>query len=409
MAATQPAALTPTVKLNPAGQSSAPAKPRFESIDGLRGLACLMVLLYHSCVHFGNIPSPILHLGGLRLTQAHIFAYGYGGVDLFFVLSGFCLAYPIVSRPDRSVDWKQYAINRCRRILPPYWAALMLFGVMSLWLKHHHVLEAAGLGLPSWPGLRQVAYSATLISTSFNSSFWTLPLEWRWYFVLPLLILLWRRIGAFSVLLCLIPISAVSIFLFTPSHLVRLQFLITGLPTFMPLFGLGLWAATLASGRERFVWETSLKKWVVAGVFVTIFTVLFFAPSGSNPTEVGAVRRLLTWGPLCFFLTLAATQEGKIRNILSSRFLVFVGTFSYSLYLTHEPFIRAVSGYALEHHWPVGMLLLTQIIILPALLIGFGYLFFLVAEKPFLRRPVKRAIEAEQALLRAAPKSTTAG
>ena len=41
-------------------------------------------------------------------------------------------------------------------------------------------------------------------------------------------------------------------------------------------------------------------------------------------------------------------------------------------------------------------MLLLQIVVLPTILVGFGYLFFLVAEKPFLRRPVKKAIEAEQ-------------
>ena len=376
---------------------------RFDSIDGLRGLACLMVLLYHGCTHFGDIAWPHLSLGAFPLTQARLFAYGYGGVDLFFVLSGFCLAYPIVSRPDRPVDWKQYAVNRVRRIVPPYWAAMLLFGGLSLWITRHQVQPFAAQHILGWPGARQVVYSLLLVSPSFNSSFWTLPVEWRWYFVLPALIWLWRRIGGAGVLLCLIPISLVSIFM--PSHLARLNFLVTGLPTFMPLFGLGIWAASLAAGRGKQPWERQIVRYAPAGVLATLLIVLAFAPLNSEAiTKKWMLMRLVAWGPFCFFLVLAATREGRIRRFVSWRPLVWVGTFSYSLYLIHEPFLRAAAALILPRHWPLGVLLFLQVLLLPSVMVGLGYLFFLVAEKPFLRRPVKKAIEAEQHGL-AAPKA----
>ena len=377
---------------------------RFDSIDGLRGLACLMVLFYHSCSHFENIAWPHLSLGSFPLTQAHFFAYGYGGVDLFFVLSGFCLAYPIVSRPDRPVSWKQYAVNRVRRIVPPFWAAMLLFGGLSLWITRHQVQPFAAQHILGWPGARQVVYSLLLISTSFNSSFWTLPVEWRWYFVLPALIWLWRRTGGAGILLCLIPISLVSIFM--PSHLARLNFLVTGLPTLLPLFGLGIWAAALASGKQNHLWERPLVRYASVGLLVTLLIVLALAPFNTEAiTKKWMLMRLMTWGPFCFFLVLAATQEGRIRRVVSWRPLVWVGTFSYSLYLIHEPLLRAAAALILPRHWPLGVLLFFQVLLLPSVMVGLGYLFFLVAEKPFLRRPVKKAIEAEQHGL-TAPKST---
>lgn len=370
---------------------------RLESIDGLRGLACLSVLLYHSCVHFGDIGWPRSGFASFPLTQAHLFAYGYGGVDLFFVLSGFCLAYPIVSRPERAVNWKQYAINRVRRIVPPYWAAMLLLACLSLWITHHAVQPFAAQHILDWPGTKQVVYSLLLITSSFNTSFWTLPVEWRWYFVLPVLILHWRRIGAVGVLLCSVLVSLAATFVFMPSHLVSLKFLIGFLPVYLPLFGLGIWAASLAAGRDKFSWERQAVRWAPAGAIAALLLVIAFAPSGEAvfTTKMGLVR-LATWGPFCFFLVLAATQQGRVQRFASWRPLVWVGTFSYSLYLVHEPFLRMSAALILPRHWSMGWVLLLQIIVLPAILIGFSYLFFLVAEKPFLRRPVKKAIEAEQ-------------
>lgn len=307
---------------------AAKVERRFESIDGLRGLACLMVLLYHSCNHFGNIAWPALSLGRFTLTQARLFSYGYGGVDLFFVLSGFCLAYPIVSRPDRAVNWKQYAINRVRRIVPPYWEAMLLFGILSLWIAHRDFQPFAGQQLPGWPGTRQVIYSFLLISDSFNPSFWTLPVEWRWYFVLPVLIWLWRRIGAAGVLSCLILISLLSIFLFMPSHQEHLKFWISNLPTFMPLFGLGIWAASLATGKGKEHREKQVVRWTAVGIIVTLLVVIAFAPFNAPPfNSKWFLLRLVTWGPFCFFLVLAATQEGPIKCLLSCPPLFGLGHF----------------------------------------------------------------------------------
>lgn len=366
---------------------TSPTRPRLDSIDGLRGLACLMVLLYHSCDHFGKAAWPVFRLGPIHLSQVHFFAYGYGGVDLFFVLSGFCLAYPIVSRPERPVNWKQYFVHRVRRILPPYWAALLLFGLASLAIRHWNVEPFASQHIVDWPGARQIAYSALLISTCFNSSFWTLPVEWRWYFLLPALVWLWRRLGAGAVLLCTLPVSLLSISILQPSHQERLEFLLTNLPTFFPLFGLGLWAAALAGQPNRPSWERQIVRLAPWGVAAAAVSVLAYAPLWMSAfTSENALLRLATWGPLCFFLTLAATQEGRIKKWLSWRPLVTLGLFSYSLYLLHEPFLRAAGALILPRHWPAPVQFLFQTALLPAAAIGLAYVFFLLFEKPWLRR-----------------------
>ena len=376
---------------------------RFESIDGLRGLACLMVLLYHSCAHFGRSTWPSVALGPIHFDQARLFAYGFGGVDLFFVLSGFCLAYPIVSRPDRAVDWKQYAINRVRRIIPPYWTAVLLFAVISLFILHYRpeLIVAGHSNELGWPGIHQFIYCLLLVSPAFNSSFWSLPVEWRWYFILPILIWLWRRIGAVGVLLCTIPIGLFSIFVYMPSHQEHLKFWVGLIPMFMPLFGLGIWAASLACKANQ-PWQQSLIRFAPIGMVLATLLVWIYTPLWQTGFSAnGAVLRLVTFGPLCFFAVLAATHDGQIKRWLSWRPLVAVGTFSYSLYLIHEPLISLAAIVVIAKHLPHIVQFVMQVVVLPAIMIGLGYLFFLVAEKPFLRRPVRKAIEAEQVALTA--------
>lgn len=369
---------------------------RLESIDGLRGLACLIVLLYHSCDHFGKSSWPTLNLGLIHITQARLFAYGYGGVDLFFVLSGFCLAYPIMSRSERPVDWKQYAVNRVRRIIPPYWAAVGLFAVLSLFIAHYRPEPIYSQHIIGWPGTHQLIYCLLLVAPAFNSSFWSLPVEWRWYFVLPILIWLWRRIGAVGVLLLTIPISLFSIFVYMPSHQEHLKFLVGFIPMFMPLFGLGIWTASLTSQTKK-PWQYALVRFAPIGVILFAFVVWIYTPIWQTGfSSRGALLRLVTFGPLCFFAVLAATHEGTVKRWLSWRPLVGIGTFSYSLYLIHEPLISLAASVILPRHWPHIVQFSCQVLVLPALMIGLAYLFFLAFEKPFLRRPVKKAIEAEQ-------------
>lgn len=385
------AAEIPTLTAKPAIEGSV---KRLEGIDGLRGLACLLVMFYHSWAHFGHIEGPAFHLGSFRITPLHILGFGYGGVDVFFVLSGFCLAYPIMSRPERPVDWKQYAINRVRRIVPPYWAALFMFGVFAFLIKHYRIEPLLSADLLGWPGVRQVGYSLLLISISFNSSFWTLPVEWRWYFVLPLLILLWRRVGGLALVLFTAVVSILAIEVFQPAHLEKAKFVVSVLPSFLLLFGLGMWSAQITCQKSRLA--ERLVAFTYPGIIIGLILIGIFGMSLNAIGTEKTLPRLFIWGPFAFFLVLAAINDGPVKRLVTWRPLVSVGIFSYSLYLVHEPFLRAVATYVLPRHWPAIWEILFSYVFCPAVLVGFAYLFFLVAEKPFLRRRVKKAIEAEQ-------------
>ncbi len=142
MITTVQTSLTDTIdpkQMPTASTESNRAAPGLHFIDGLRGLAMLMVLLCH-CWIFGGFWVLPLPWGPHTVNAASLFSSGYIGVNLFLVLSGFCLYWPFVKGGARREPtlW-EFAKKRCRRILPPYYVTLALFGapLFLVALRHH--------------------------------------------------------------------------------------------------------------------------------------------------------------------------------------------------------------------------------------------------------------------------------
>lgn len=166
----------------------APKKPpRLPFIDGLRGLALLMVLVYHAWLH--GVGAPILlSLPGFEVDVTAPAFFGFAGVRLFVVLSGFCLTYPL-AHGELRVDLGRFWRRRARRILPPCYVALAVFLLLRA-LAHRptepgdiltHLLLIHNL-FPQW-------------LLSINGAWWTLALEAQFYLVFPLLVASFRMWG----------------------------------------------------------------------------------------------------------------------------------------------------------------------------------------------------------------------
>ena len=112
--------------------------PRMHYIDGLRALAIIIVLLIHCNLNCG-ISKLDVHFAGRTTNLADAFLMGASGVNLFLLLSGFCLYWPFVKRgshPEPTLA--QFAWRLCHRILPPYYVALALFGGLALFQAVSH-------------------------------------------------------------------------------------------------------------------------------------------------------------------------------------------------------------------------------------------------------------------------------
>lgn len=103
-----------------ADHAFAVTKHRFQSIDGLRGLAALLVLFHHS-IHGLSEKS----LGKYLAEFYHLVDFGKYGVELFFVISGFVIFCSLRSVNGLKDGWN-FALRRQIRLDPPYWTVLIL-------------------------------------------------------------------------------------------------------------------------------------------------------------------------------------------------------------------------------------------------------------------------------------------
>lgn len=155
------------------GEATQVRRPRLTHIrelDGIRGIAALMVFFHHVC--FTSIR--LSDWGpGIR-TLYHLSSYGSSGVDLFFVLSGFLITSLLIQDRDSSAYYRNFYWKRALRILPLY--ILCLVGVyLFVPGSHAYVLLAA---------LFVVNFSQVFHVVS-TGPFWTLAIEEQFYLLWP--------------------------------------------------------------------------------------------------------------------------------------------------------------------------------------------------------------------------------
>src|ERR1044071_1569458 len=107
-----------------------PDRKRLRGIDALRGAAALGVVVYHAVVQGPHVlPNNVLQYP-IRLVQS-VSSFGYIGVFLFFVISGFCIhlqwARTKAAGSEPQIRFTAFWKRRIRRLYPPYMIALLLF------------------------------------------------------------------------------------------------------------------------------------------------------------------------------------------------------------------------------------------------------------------------------------------
>ena len=375
---------------------------RLLSIDALRGLAALGVVLYHAIEQTKNpIPQGLLKWPALLIQ--FLSSYGYIGVFLFFVISGFCIHLQWVrSRRDENTAGLRFGAfwkRRIRRLYPPYLIALAIFlliGALTTGLTvSRSFLYDVGMHLLMLHNLDpHTCYS-------INGVFWTLAVEEQLYLAYFLLLFVRTRWG-WGVTLAVCLVSRVIWYLLAQALLSFTGFSVPvaeGAAVHWFTWALGAIAVEAFFGQLRLpAWCRNL--WLGCGLVILGGLMTAYLPSLHNLAIHDSVWLTLhpVWG-LGFFIVVnraVFAEDAWVRQLSMPRvvqLLGWIGIFSYSLYLTHELVVMQSWRFGSWHRFPM---LNTLLLVVPATVTA-AWLFFRFCERPYMRKPspAPRSIERD--------------
>ncbi|MFN2529719.1 MAG: acyltransferase family protein [Pyrinomonadaceae bacterium] len=365
---------------------------RLHSIDALRGIAALGVVFYHVMQPGSLMPSN----NGLRYPVAalqFVSSFGYVGVFLFFVISGFCIhlqwARASAAGEAAHIRFGAFWKRRLRRLYPPYFIALALYVVVSglstgFNISHFFVYDI-------WMHLLMLHNLNPKTCYSINGVFWTLAIEEQLYLAYFLLLFLRTRLGwSRTLLICLV----VRLGWLLLSHFLWLA---TGFGLPVPEAAASHWFtwALGAVGVEAMFGLIRLpgwlkKLWLSAALIIAASAISYSLPLIPKDTWLHNISWFLIhplWGVGFLILVNRAVLAerawvSRFRLPILVSLFATLGVFSYSIYLTHE-LVIIQSWKFVNYTWsPFANALL---VIIPSTII-FAWLYFWFCERPYMRK-----------------------
>lgn len=304
-------------------------RPHMPELDSIRGLAILGVVFYHGLYWAKDMR---LYSAWQRLFLS-LMSSGQFGVNLFFILSGFLITGILLDSRSRHDFYKRFYFRRALRILPAYYATLLilvLFGLMSRGFLYMSLLYSSNLSL-----LFGIAMSYPVL--------WSLAVEEHFYFLWPAAV---RNLSPRSLtwvagfILVLSPICRLSCHL----HAEAVHFVDTGCGFYTWNMADGLALGALIAMNMRKPGFKRRHMWAVTIFLFALGLLVSFAglPFGIT-TRMSAVGEAFQYVPmnlwfgatLCLFLLIGS---GPRKSWVTPRILTFFGEISYGLYLYHMLF-----------------------------------------------------------------------
>lgn len=284
-------------------------KAKIQHIEKLRGISILLVLLFH------------LEIPG--------FQYGYLGVDIFFVISGFLMAmlYGNIATTSEILD---YFYRRCVRILPAYYVVILLASVAGIFMLLPHEIDMlmkqslwSVVLAPNIGFFRDAAYfDYTLFRPLLN--LWSLGVELQFYLLFPLLLIV-ERISR-RLLLLIVCLSFLEYGLFSAIDPRNAFFLLPG----------RIWEFMLGFYASRYL-PAAIAKLRGGGGILLLGLIVFIVTLSAIGYENNFLFTCVVIG-LAYLVVQLGFETGSESGVLS-RSLLSLGKYSYSIYLVHFPVI----------------------------------------------------------------------
>ena len=302
---------------------------RISELDGLRGIAILAVLVFHYTPATGP-----LHF------FAHQFQVGWIGVDVFFVLSGYLITGILLDSVGRAHYYRNFIVRRCLRIFPLYYACLVLYCVLSFYPTAIHwkqFLDRGGWWYAGYLGNAMTFLEGHWPAVAILTPLWSLQVEEQFYLSFPLVVWALRRKTLAKVLAGSIVLALVLRLVLTlamPANKLGTYIL---MPCRMDALAMGGWIAIARRDaperlQGRWIgWMTA----VSAATFVGICLVFTTGPWSGPMRTIGFTALDLAFAGMVVMLV--AWRQRFLLALCRMRFLVWLGTISYGLYLLHVP------------------------------------------------------------------------
>ena len=308
------------------------------SIDSLRALAVLAVIIYHVDVNY--LPG------------------GFLGVDLFFVLSGYLISSLIIKeyRKTGSLNLYNFYIRRARRLLPAVYfmitvglVVMVLFNEVLLRKSHLDAIFGYIYSSNWWYIFHKLDYFDSFGAQSPFKHLWSLAIEEQFYMIFPLLFLLINRKkkskdGTYKlnknflyVVLGLILVSLIAqILLFDINNISRIYFG-TDTRAFSLLVGVvGAILYPMEKLHAKVTPQQNIMYSVVSLVSIaTLITVMIYTSEYNTLLYRGGFLLVAILGLIVIISS--GKQHTLMSRLLSFKPVVFIGKISYSLYLWHFP------------------------------------------------------------------------
>ena len=337
-------------------------------IDGLRAVSIISVILYHATLSFKDI---------------NIFEGGFLGVDIFFLISGFLITGILITniKKEGRIDFKEFFERRIRRILPALLFVILIVSVFS-----HIILLPIDLVELSLSALYAIFFNSNLYfylsDLQYGTSIgllkpllhtWSLAVEEQFYLLFPFFLFFVRK-DLNKIFFALLLLTVLSFFYANLNTLNNFKLSFYILPSRIWEITLGSLLALVVFNNKKSYTNSFLNYLSPKiGICLIILSVFLFNKNTLHPS-------IITLVPLigAILIIFFSNKDEVITKILSSKFLVFIGKISFSLYLWHFP-IFAFARY-------------TEVVpnnFFGELILGFTVIFFSIFSYYLIERPFR--------------------
>jgi peptidoglycan/LPS O-acetylase OafA/YrhL len=349
-------------------------RERQPGLDLLRAFAILVVVIYHAALFGFKLPG--------RVDR-----FGWIGVDLFFVLSGYLIGGQLLAPLARSrpIDLWRFFARRALRIIPTYFVILAVYAFLPSWREYPEMS-------PLWKFVLSVQNIALHGGTAFSHA-WSLAVEDQFYFLLPLILILvsrWPR--ARFIMPCLIVLGGIGLRAFLArQNLVETRVSFRGFqtwiyyPTWTRLDPLVIGVVLAAIEKFRpYCWRRlmNLAPWLLLPGLALIVYALYLG-EGDYLTVAATIWQFPLIALGMATLLLCAVSPRLILRRVKIPGAAFIASIAYSAYLVQKLVIHFVAQFCLAHN--IALTSTAALFGVEVCVYAGATILFLTVERPFLQ------------------------